>query len=408
MARVALAEHSPEIRNLVSLTLKGAGHHVDLFSDGAATLLALGERSYDLLICDVAIPKLDGISLCRAVRKRTASREMPIVLLSPRPLGQLTLDGYEAGADDFIETPCAASLLRSRVDQALRSSRDWELATRLPELGPQIGLPARYDRYELQELLGRGGFSTVYRGVDPNGQEVALKLFKGGMVENRVALGRFFREVATLRDLNSPGIVPVLGSGFAQGRFYIAMKLILGLSAGELLSELGPFEIAEACRLGRDVAQALHDLGQHGLVHRDVKPPNIMIQPAGQCVLVDFGLAKGSGDISITSSGELIGTGPYLAPEVIHGPGAESMASDLYSLGASVYELLSGQLPFAGEGHILFHRIASGSRPPSLASLRPELPPELVTLVEELMEPDPNLRLKDPLEVARRFGALAS
>lgn len=228
MARVALAEHSPEIRNLVSLTLKGAGHHVDLFSDGAATLLALGERSYDLLICDVAIPKLDGISLCRAVRKRTASREMPIVLLSPRPLGQLTLDGYEAGADDFIETPCAASLLRSRVDQALRSSRDWELATRLPELGPQIGLPARYDRYELQELLGRGGFSTVYRGVDPNGQEVALKLFKGGMVENRVALGRFFREVATLRDLNSPGIVPVLGSGFAQGRFYIAIETDLG------------------------------------------------------------------------------------------------------------------------------------------------------------------------------------
>jgi serine/threonine-protein kinase len=293
----------------------------------------------------------------------------------------------------------------ARVRQVIRASRDSDPAPGLPELGPRIGLPARYDRFELHELLGRGGFSTVYRGLDPTGQEVAIKLFSGDVVENRVSLGRFFREVATLRNVDSPGIVPVLGSGFAQGRFYIAMKLILGLSAGELLHEFGPFEIEEACRLGRDVANALHKLSQHGLVHRDVKPANIMIQPEGQCVLVDFGLAKGHEDISITSSGELIGTGPYLAPEVIRGPGADSLASDLYSLGATVYQLLSGKLPFEGEGHVLFRAIVSGPPPPGLASLRPELPSALVALVESLMCPDSSKRLSDGLEAAARFDA---
>ena len=224
--------------------------------------------------------------------------------------------------------------------------------------------------------------------------------------QGNMLFGRFYREVTVLEDVCSPGIVPVLGSGFAQGRFYIAMELVLGLSAGELFLELGPFAVEEATRLGRDVASALYDLSQYGLVHRDVKPANIMIQPSGQCVLIDFGLAKGHGDISITSSGELIGTWPYMAPEVIRGPGAESMASDLYALGTSVYQLLSGKLPFEGKDSVLLRNIASGKPAPKLDRLRPELPPALVSLVDELMRPDPKLRLSDPLKVAERFDAV--
>ena len=210
--------------------------------------------------------------------------------------------------------------------------------------------------FRLEELLGRGGMGAVYRAEDLRlGRKVALKLLAPELAENDRFRERFLRESQLAASLDHPHIVPIYAAGEASGQLYLAMRYVQGYDLRELLAREGPLEPRRTLGLLEQVADALDAAHELGLIHRDVKPGNILIaERAGRehCYLSDFGLTKQTASISgLTGTGELVGTIAYVSPEQIRGEAVDAHA-DVYALGCVLFECLSGMQPFARESDV--------------------------------------------------------
>ncbi len=210
--------------------------------------------------------------------------------------------------------------------------------------------------FRLEELLGRGGMGAVYRAEDMRlGRKVALKLLAPGLAENERFRERFLRESQLAASLDHPHIVPIYAAGEADGQLYLAMRYVEGYDLKQLLAREGRLEPGRALLLLGQVADALDAAHERGLIHRDVKPGNVLIASrAGRehCYLGDFGLTKQTASISgLTGTGELVGTVNYVSPEQIRGEAVDAHA-DVYALGCVLYECLAGQPPFARESDV--------------------------------------------------------
>ncbi|MDP9285019.1 MAG: serine/threonine protein kinase [Actinomycetota bacterium] len=209
-----------------------------------------------------------------------------------------------------------------------------------PRPGDRVG------PYLLEDEIGRGSMGTVYRALRDDGSRVALKVLPAGLAEDETFRRRFEREGRIASSLAHPNVVEVLESGVADGRGFLATRLVEGLSLAQRL-EGGPLPGPDVVRIVSEVAAALDVLHERGLVHRDVKPGNIMLNERGAAALTDFGLARSAADTVLTLPGRVSGTADYLAPELILG-GAPSPRSDVYALGCVAYECIAGLPPFGG------------------------------------------------------------
>ncbi len=209
-----------------------------------------------------------------------------------------------------------------------------------PRPGDRVG------PYLLEGELGRGSMGTVYRALRDDGSRVALKVLPAALAEDETFRRRFEREGRIASSLAHPNVVEVLESGVADGRGFLATRLVEGLSLAQRL-EGGPLPGQDVVRIMSEVAAALDVLHERGLVHRDVKPGNIMLNERGAAALTDFGLARSAADTVLTLPGRVSGTADYLAPELILG-GAPSPRSDVYALGCVAYECIAGLPPFGG------------------------------------------------------------
>ena len=238
------------------------------------------------------------------------------------------------------------------------------------------GPPTRFGgRYELRGLLGRGGMSRVHRASDLRlGRDVALKLLEPGVAGRPDARARLSREARALAALDDPRIVRVLDVGEEGGLPYLVMELVEGEGLSERL-RAGPVAAPLAARIGADVAGALALAHARGIVHRDVKPQNLMLTPDGRVKVLDFGIARPiEGGTTVTQAGMAVGTLGYIAPEVLAGRPAGA-AADAYALGATLHHALTGAAP------------GPGGPDRSLA-----LPPELRGVVNDLLAPEPGDR----------------
>jgi serine/threonine-protein kinase len=217
----------------------------------------------------------------------------------------------------------------------------------------------------------------VYRAVrESDGAEVALKLLRDDLAGDEVFVRRFEREGDVARGLRHRGLIAVIDSGEDEGRRYLASTYVHGPSLAERIAELGPLEPATAVRLAGRVGSGLDELHRRGLVHRDVKPSNIMLDERGEAALTDFGLAKGAAHTVLTKPGHVVGTMDYMAPEVISGEAARP-ASDVYALGCTLFECLTGTPPFGHRSYVGACLAHLREEPPEPRTLRPELPAEL-------------------------------
>lgn len=404
MAVIAVAEDNTPLRHLIEAILTRAGHEVTCYADGAAALMALQERPSDLVVSDVQMPRLDGLSLCKALRQRYARPRLPILLVSVLDAEEDIVAGLEAGANDYLLKPFSADVLRAKVAYQL-ASVDKTAAPPTEREGPleleRLSVfPYEFERYTLLSELGHGSYGEVYRARRGDEQEVALKLLSRVVNADRQLLGRYFREVALLQEVRSDKTARFVDAGFAHGRFYLVMELVTGRSAWELRED-GPQPVARALQIGVDVAEALSAIHARGLVHRDVKSANVIVSPEGRATLVDFGLVKEPNERGLTSSSIFLGTAEYVAPEVINGA-QEHAGSDIYALGITLYELLTGQFPIADELSTinLLRRISDGEPTPSAADLRADVPFAVSRLVDRLRDPDPRRRPASGAEVA--------
>jgi serine/threonine-protein kinase len=235
--------------------------------------------------------------------------------------------------------------------------------------------------YQLEALLGRGGMSVVYRAADLRlRRKVALKLLAPELAEDERFRERFLRESHIAASLDHPNVVPVYDAGEADGLLYIAIRYVEGSDLRGLLRQTGALEPGHALALIAQVADALDAAHERGLVHRDVKPSNVLTSGrAGKehCYLTDFGLAKSvSKRTRLTDSGQMVGTLDYIAPEQIQGGPVDGRA-DVYSIACLLYECLTGEVPFRRDSDVAVIYAHLEDAPPKVSELRPGLPAQL-------------------------------
>jgi serine/threonine-protein kinase len=258
--------------------------------------------------------------------------------------------------------------------------------------------------YRLEATLGQGGMGVVFRAVrEADGEVVALKILRDELASDEVSIRRFQREARMAAGLVHPHLVAVLESGSAGGRRYLVSRYVDGVALSHILDS-GPLGGDSTVRLAAGVGSALDALHRRGLLHRDVKPENILVDAGGRSHLADFGVALGEADTALTSTGRVVGTVDYLAPELIRGEPA-SPASDLYALGCVVHACLAGAPPFAGLDFAetcLAHLTAA---PPDLRAARGDLPAPLLWAADRALAKDPAERPATGAAYARLLRA---
>jgi serine/threonine protein kinase len=270
------------------------------------------------------------------------------------------------------------------------------------EVGQRLG------PYRVEARLGRGGMGIVFRARhDADGRTVALKVLREELGADDGFRQRLAHEARAAAAVDHPNLAPVLEAGEDGGRLYLAMRYVEGRSLAVALADGGPLPVPDLVRLGAEVGAGLEALHGRGIVHRDVKPANILLAGDGTAVLVDFGLAKSRAWTVLTRTGQVLGTPDYLAPEVIRGRSATPL-SDLYSLGCVLFECLAGASPFAGRGVLRVGMAHLQEDPGDPGAGRADVPPALAWTVRQALAKDPAERPPSAVGLTRMLRLAAA
>lgn len=355
-------------------------------------------------------------------------------------LGRLDPNDTESVAEHVEAcTPCATVLNLLPSDDFLTALRDAVHPTaepptqrRLEETSGSVpttvytdpsSIPPELDghpRYRVAELLGRGGMGAVYRAdhmlMD---RPVALKVVSSELFENDEALARFRHEVRAAARLNHPNIVAAYDADQAGSLTFLVMEYVEGHSLAEILKSRGRMSVTQACQYARQVALGLQHAHDKGMVHRDIKPHNLMLTPSGEVKVLDFGLARFvceqtlepdphstdpdsatmSKSASLTQTGVVMGTVDYMAPEQARNSRQADIRADIYSLGCTLYHFLTGRVPFVGGDVTSKLTRLLREEPESITRLRPDVPKPLAAVVARMMAKKPENRYQTPAEV---------
>src|SRR5215472_1795298 len=261
------------------------------------------------------------------------------------------------------------------------------------------------DRYLLGRLVGKGGMANVYEAEDQQVQrKVAVKIFKR---EDEEMLRRFIREARLMASLRHEHLVPIIDSGQCQldgdTRYYLIMPLLDG---GTLRARIrrSPLPLQEACRIIRDIGSALDYIHSQGIIHRDIKASNVLLNAEGESFLTDFGIARITNDATqLTGTGDVLGTVDYVAPELFEPDRRADAKSDLYSLGVLLYEMVTGRLPFTAESQLVVVSMHMNKRPPSPRNFVSYIPSQVERVINKALEKRPEQRYTSATELAEAF-----
>jgi eukaryotic-like serine/threonine-protein kinase len=259
------------------------------------------------------------------------------------------------------------------------------------------------ERYRVEERIAVGGMGAVYRATDTRlGRTVAVKVLKDGLAQDPRFVERFRREARSAAGLTHPNIAGVFDYGEEDGRYFIVMELADGIDLARLLLEEGPLPVERALKISAASADALGHAHRMGVIHRDVKPANIVVDAHDRVKVTDFGIARAAGDSTITQTGTILGTAFYLSPEQASGDNL-GPHSDVYSLGVVLYEMLTGAVPFTGDSPVSVAMKHLNEEVPAPSSLKPKLPKEIDDLIAAATAKDPTARPADGTEFAARI-----
>ncbi len=278
-----------------------------------------------------------------------------------------------------------------------------------PDLPPEL---ANHPRFRVVRELGRGGMGVVYQAEHRMMERrVALKVIRRALLDHPDALARFHAEVKAAARLSHPNIVAAYDAEQAGDLHLLVMEYVEGTDLARVLARKGPLAVAHACHFARQAALGLQHAHEQGMAHRDIKPQNLMLTPRGRVKVLDFGLARLRSEQGqtggLTQQGAFMGTPEYVAPEQAADARAADIRADIYSLGCTLYALLTGNPPFAGDTALTVVLAHLQQEPPPLRTVRPDAPPELEAVVARMLEKDPARRYQTPAEVAQALAPFA-
>ena len=257
-------------------------------------------------------------------------------------------------------------------------------------------------RYRLDAQIGAGGMSTVYRAFDVNlERRVAIKLLHREMSADSDQLERFRREARAVAQLSHPHIVGVIDAGEDENRPYIVFEYVEGETLKDRIRRLGRLPVDESLAYAIEIARALGSAHAHDIVHRDVKPQNVLIDPEGSAKVTDFGIARSLRDDGLTADGRVLGTTDYVSPEQALGHDVDGQ-SDIYSLGVVLYEMLTGDVPFHGENQISVAMKHVREDLPDIQRMRPEVSATTAAVLDRMTDKDLAHRYADVPIAGRR------
>ncbi|HSD30493.1 MAG TPA: protein kinase [Gemmatimonadales bacterium] len=485
-ARILVVDDVADNREVLRRRLEREGHAVETAEHGRRALDLVAQRPYDLVLLDVLMPELDGYAVLDALKGDTATRDIPVIMLSALDELPGIVRCIEHGAEDYLHKPFDPVLLRARINASLEKKRlrDLEVeylqqvsrvtaaataveagsyrpgalsevAARADELGQlarvfdsMVGeIKAREERlrdrvrdlrqeiewarrdskefavaldggnlktgdhfaqrYEILAVLGRGGMGTVYRARDQElEEEVAIKTLRPEFVSDLNLLMRFKDEIRLARRLSDPNIVRTHDFGEWSGVCFLTMEYVEGITVRELIDTRGRLGVSSALAIGTQLAHSLAVAHEHGVIHRDIKPQNMLLDDLGVLKVMDFGVARlAERSTSITEAGLVVGTPAYMPPEQLMAEAVDAR-SDLYAAGVVLYECLTGQPPFQAPSvmNLVAKLLTETPRPP--AEVNPEVPPAFSALVLRLLAKKPEDRVQTARELEQRLQSL--
>lgn len=314
------------------------------------------------------------------------------------------IDGLQSppGASEFADEAAFERMLNEvrSIGREPNSVADEGLRHELGTIG----------EYQLLGELSRGGMATVYRAVHTRMQRaVAIKVLPVHRGDNRQLLSRFHREIEAIAKLDHPNLVQAYEAGEANGVNYLVMELVDGVDLHRLVKQLGPLPVADACEISRQIAAGLEHVREHGLVHRDIKPSNVLLARDGQVKVADLGLALWESSATqqdLTTTGQIMGTLDYMAPEQADNSHQVDARADIYSLGCTLFKLLTSRAPFADphcESPVKKLLAHATSTAPFTRDLRPDVPHDVATLIASMLAKDPAQRPQRADEIMQRL-----
>ncbi|MBI4614737.1 MAG: protein kinase [Planctomycetes bacterium] len=342
--RVLLIEDDEDLARSMTRLLLGAGLSCAWCPDGESAIASAKVRPPDVVLLDVVLPGMDGFEVCRRLRELPRLSRVPIVFLTAVGQESEILRAYDLGAEDYVTKPASPPVLLAKIRGMLerRQRREPRRPDRLTEGEVVAG------RYRIQEPVGQGGMGAVYlaRHLE-TGTLVALKALFLPDARRDEARERFRREIEALSELRHPNLVRILDHGEEEISFF-AMEYLAGGSLSERVRERGALPAVEALGVLARIAEGLDVAHGLGFLHRDLKSDNVLFRADGEPVLTDFSLVLRLRDpqARLTETGRAFGTPWYMSPEQIRGRQDLDARSDVYGLGAMLYELLTGAPPY--------------------------------------------------------------
>ncbi len=425
LGSILVVDDDDQVRDTFRRLLAGLGYDVDSADDGADAIPKIKARSFDLVITDLDMPQVDGMDLLESIK--AAEVDTDVLLISGAGSIAMAVLAVKLGAVNFIEKPVTPEKLKSEVRKIFRARRARLDSGELPtaagarrssaaasEPPTPLGAPrpsSKIGRYLVTRTLGVGGMATVYECFDPLLQRVvAVKTLDRAHARELgnldLVVERFRREAQAIGKLSHPNIVAIydFGEDESHHTMWLAMERVEGRSIRQILSGTGPFPFLRALKVVYQVIDGLEYAHRHGVIHRDVKPPNILVSDGDHAKVVDFGVAKVH-DSDLTDGNVVVGSIAYMAPEILRGRGVDHRA-DQFSLGHVVFEMLTGQALFSGSDFAEVAKNVLNRRPPSLSSLGVEVPAAFQSVLDRLLAKDPEERYEHELELLDELAAI--
>jgi len=396
--KVLVADDDPMWRTLLDQNIRRWGYEVVTAEDGRKAWELLQEnKAPRVAILDWQMPELDGVEICRRIRRSLNLPFIYTIILTGRGTPEDMVAGLESGADDYIVKPVDMAILRSRLTAAVR-------------IVQAVPPPRQIPGYQLLGRLGAGAMATVYKARQISlDRVVAVKVLPKTSSQKPEFVERFYAEGRAAAKLNHPNIVAALDVGRHGDTHYFVMEYVEGHSVYEHLVREGPYSEAEALQMAIQIAAALEHAHQAGLIHRDVKPKNILITKAGVAKLADMGLARAVSDreAAETEAGRAFGTPYYISPEQIRADMDIDHRADLYGFGATLYHMVTGKAPFEGPdvATVLRKHLREPLVPPD--HVNPALSNGISEIVELCMAKSPAKRYATATDLIEDLKAVA-
>lgn len=359
--KVLVVDDEASIRDNLVRMLRLEGYDMLEANDGQAGLALARLEVPDLILSDVMMPVLDGYGFLEAVRADPTTAAIPFIFLTARTDRKDRRQGMNLGADDYLGKPFTRDEVLDAVSARIKRTQLLEKSS--PTGAAQIEGPVPIKGYQVLRRLGGGGMSEVFLAVrEHDGAQVAVKMLDTRLNKDASLLDRFIQEYALLEQINHPNVARIYDHGFTDTHAFITMEYFEhGDIRRRMASGLSPFE---SLVIAVQVARALSQIHAQGIVHRDVKPDNLMLRADGSVALIDFGVAKHANqNLEHTQHGEIVGSPYYMSPEQAAGRPV-SPASDIYCLGTIFFEMVTGKKPYVADSmEALLHQHVNAPPP---------------------------------------------